>query len=287
MKNFLADFFYFNKRERKGIYFLILIIILIASSNLVMPLLIKRPGVDFDKYNKIISEYDKLLISSESSQDSTAQLFRFDPNELNLEGWLKLGLNSKQAQVILNYRDKGGTFKKKEDLKKIYSIDDELFVKLEPFIFIINNSNQTKQTLAKTINLNELQIELNSTDSTQLIKIKGIGPVFASRIIKYRNLLGGYFSISQLQEVYGLDSLKYESIKENFIPCNSELIQRININEADFSQLLKHPYISYDFTKYIVNQRKKEVFDSVEDAFNIQFISDSVFKKLLPYLTTK
>ncbi len=277
MRNFLSDFFYFNKRERRGIYFLFFLILLIASSNFVIPILIPKSAFNFEMYNSLVSEYDSLL-SSETKPDSV-RLFKFDPNKLQLEGWKKLGLNEKQAQVVLNFRNKGGSFKTKEDLRKIYSISDDLYLKLEPYISISKRQTYPKKII--------LEIELNTADSATLVQIRGIGPVFASRILKYRNLLGGYHSITQLREIYGIDSLKFESIKENFSPCNLKLIQKININQADFKELLKHPYISYDFTKYIVNLRKKEVFIKAEDAFNIQFISDSTFKKLLPYLRIK
>jgi DNA uptake protein ComE-like DNA-binding protein len=276
MKNFLSDFFYFNKRERRGIYFLFFLITLVSISNLVIPLLIPKTELNLERYNSIIAQYDSLL-NSEAEQD-TIKLFKFDPNKLPLDAWLKLGLNEKQAQVILNYLNKGGYFKEKEDLRNIYSISEEFYSKLEPFIQI--------STKTKNLKNEHLQIELNSTDSSELIKISGIGPVFASRIIKYRNLLGGYISVNQLQEVYGIDSTKFISIRNDFATCNLELIKKININQADFKELLKHPYISYDFTKHIVNLRKKEAFSKAEDAFNIQFISDSTFKKLLPYLST-
>jgi len=287
MRNFLSDFFYFNKKERRGIYILIVIITFIGIFNLALPLIIQKPIIDFAKYEQIIKRYDSLLILSNKSQDTIIHLYNFNPNNLKLEEWLQLGLNQKQAQVIINYRNKGGVFKTKEDFRKIYSIDSVLFSKLNPFISLPEKQNLTNQKLDRIKDTIRYQVELNSTDSIELIKLKGIGPVFASRIIKYRDLLGGYVSISQLQEVYGIDSLKYASLKDFFLPCNHELIQHLNINEADFKDLLKHPYISYDFTKDIVNRRQKKVFDKAEDAFNDQFISDTLFQKLLPYLTTK
>lgn len=277
MQDILSDIFYFNKKERRGIYVLLVLIILVGAFNLLLPSLFSKPEIDFEKYNHLISKYDS-LVSTEAQQDPI-KLFKFDPNKLKIEGWLKLGLNEKQAQVILNYRSKGGYFKDKEDLKKIYSISDKLYLKLEPFIYI-----SQKSTLAKNI---KLDIELNTADATTLVQIRGIGPVFAKRIIKFRKLLGGYSSISQLNEVYGIDSLKFESIKENFIPCNLELIQKININKAEFKELLKHPYISYDFTKHLVNTRRKGVYKRVSDVYNENFISDSLFTKLLPYLKTE
>jgi len=287
MKNFLSGFFYFNKKERRGIYVLIVIIVLIGIFNLALPFIMPKPEIDFAKYEQFISHYDSLMASNEKLQDPIIQYFNFDPNKLKIEEWLKLGLNIKQAQVIINYRDKGGVFSTKEDLRKIYSIDSALFSKLYPYISLPENRNRTSNKLTQKEDNITFQVELNTTDSIELFKIKGIGPVFASRIIKYRDLLGGYIAISQLQEVYGIDSLKYASIKDFFLPCNIELIHHLNINEADFKDLLKHPYISYDFTKDIVNRRQKKVFDKAEDAFNDQFISDSLFQKLLPYLIIK
>ena len=276
MQNILSDFFYFNKKERRGVYFLLVLIVLVFAINFTIGLFIPKQEYDFKKFNALIAQYDSL---ANTSKTDTLKLFDFDPNTTKMRDWLKLGLNKKQAQVILNYLSKGGSFKKKEDLKKIYSISDELYAKLAPFIKISSSTYQRKKKY--------LQIELNSTDSSELIKIRGIGPVFASRILKYRKLLGGYISVEQLQEVYGIDSTKFHSLKHNFTSCNLDSIQKININLADFKQLLKHPYISYDFTKDIVNRRRKKVFSKAEDAFNIQFISSSDFKKLLPYLSTE
>jgi DNA uptake protein ComE-like DNA-binding protein len=130
----------------------------------------------------------------------------------------------------------------------------------------------------------KLKIELNSTDSTKLTKIYGIGPYFASRIIKYRNLLGGYYKITQLKEVYGIDSTKFQEIKSNFIPCDTTKLKRLNFNSATFKELLKHPYLSYKFVKRIVNARRKEKFDSTDDLKNRMIIPDSVYAKILPYI---
>ena len=285
MKNLLADFFFFNKKERQGIYFLIMIIILVASSNFIFPVLHNNNESLIKAQSNLIFTYDSILNSVAIEQDTVYELFEFDPNKLMLEQWLKLGLKPKQASVILNYLKKGGCFKKKEDLKKIYSISDGTYKRLEPYIKIDKSS--FSRSNSKTQKTNFEPLELNAADSSDLITIHGIGPVFASRIIKYRNLLGGYHSVDQLREIYGIDSLKYESIKPHFTSCDLHQIRTINLNTASFKELLKHPYISYDFTKNIVNRRKKVVFKNAEDVFNIQFISNSNFEKLLPYLITK
>lgn len=213
----------------------------------------------------------------DTMQTKTIDYFNFDPNLIAKAEWLKLGLSESQTKTILNYRKAGGTFFKKTDLKKIYSINESQYLKLAPFI-IFSTSTNTKKTYAK------LKIDLNSADSIDLIKIRGIGSVFASRILKYRKLLGGYSQASQLTEVYGIDSSKFQKLKQHFSACDSNKIIRININIASFRELLKHPYISYEFVKRIVNERRKKDFSSFKEFSKRTNTSDSLLRKLKPYL---
>jgi DNA uptake protein ComE-like DNA-binding protein len=127
-------------------------------------------------------------------------------------------------------------------------------------------------------------IELNSADSLALIKLKGIGKVLASRILKYRSMLGGFAFKEQLKEVYGIDSVLYQSI-QTYISVNPEAIQKININFADAQSLGKHPYVKYDKAKAIIYYRKQAgEFESLEDIKNAVFLSEEEFQKLEPYL---
>lgn len=285
MKNILTDFFYFNQQERRGIYVLICLIIGVSLSNFLIPLMSSNPSIDHEKFNRLLAHYDSVMNPVQDT--SHIQLHPFDPNKITLDDWLNLGLTSQQASVILNYRNKGGKFFRKEDLKKIYSITEDLYQKLEPFIVINNQLSGFNSAFKNQSTFEKILIELNTADSIQLLKVRGIGPVFASRILKYKNLLGGFTSKEQLKEVYGIDSLKYLSIKDQFIENDLGVFRQLNINIADFRQLLKHPYISYEFTKYIVNTRSHGVYKQVTDIYNEELISDSLFTKLLPYLKTE
>lgn len=280
MLRFLSNYFYFNQRERRGIIGLFILIGMIALSNLFINFIIPKDKEVYRKFLTQVALIDSITNQQDSIKRIPIQLFKFDPNQLNLEAWQQFGLSAKQAQTILNYRSKGGRFYKKEDLLKMYSISDSVYNILAPFIHIEAVRKYTKNTP-------QLKIELNSTDSTNLVKIRGIGTVFAKRIIKYRALLGGYHSVSQLKEVYGIDQEKFEQIKANFIQCDSNLIRHININQASFKELLKHPYISFDFTKFIVNRRGTNEFISLSQLKDDYLISDEDFRKLLPYLKLK
>lgn len=280
MFRFLNEYFYFNQRERRGIIGLYLIIALLVLSNLFISSIIPKEKEAYHNFFQEVALIDSIIKKQDSIKNIAVQYFKFDPNNLDLDGWERLGFSSKKALSILKYRSKGGFFYKKEDLLKMYAISDSIYRRLEPFIQI-----KTRERPAKKLNI--LRLELNSSDSSDLIKVKGIGPVFAKRIIKYRDLLGGYHSVSQLKEVYGLDEEKFEQIRGNFIQCDLNLIRHLYINEASFTELLKHPYISFDFTKFIVNRRGIKEFISLNQLKDDYLISDKNFRKLLPYLKLK
>lgn len=126
-------------------------------------------------------------------------------------------------------------------------------------------------------------IEINSADSVDLVSLPGIGKVFAARIMKYRNMLGGFYDPNQLMEVYGFDAEKFLKL-ENRITINAGLISKINVNTEEFKVVLKHPYIDYDMTKRIFNARNKKPFDNADDLANRASIPDSIIVKVRHYL---
>jgi competence protein ComEA len=127
-----------------------------------------------------------------------------------------------------------------------------------------------------------LSIEINSADSSALEKLPGIGAVLAKRIVSFRNLLGGYSSVEQLQEVYGLKPETFELIKPN-LKVNTALIERININTADEKQLRRHPYFKA-FAKQLINARP---FNNLDDVKNKAGIDAPAFNKMKPYIQIK
>lgn len=246
---------------------------------------IKPSDITISNLPEIETELTENYNSNQKNKSSTAYknqiLFAFNPNTVTYEQLLKLGFKEKTAKTFIKYRASGFVFKKKEDLKKIYGITDFLYNKLEEYILIeeklINNNN----TITSKKTLNVQTIDLNTADSVKLIELKGIGPSFAKRIIKYRTLLGGFINKKQLLEVYGFTQEMYNLIERNVEIKTSEII-KININKDDFKVINQHPYITYEHTKEIMNLRRKTAITSE----NIKTIlnDEDVFLKLLPYL---
>jgi DNA uptake protein ComE-like DNA-binding protein len=212
--------------------------------------------------------------------------FLFDPNQVAELDWKKLGLKEYQYQNMLNYIEAGGGFKVKSDLMKLYSISDLDYEKLADYIQL-PEKDTLKKTQAVEYIKEEVLVEINSADSAELTMLRGIGPSYAKRIIKYRTLLGGFYRKDQLLEVFGMDSTRYNGFIDN-VEINPGLVQKFDLNEVEFKVLLKHPYVEYYIVKSIFDYKDEHGrFNSVEELRNIPLIYEELYEKLKHYLTIK
>ena len=162
-------------------------------------------------------------------------------------------------------------------------ITAELYASLEPYIQIPSDSSETKK--ATYSKFEKLLFELNSADTSELIKIYGIGSYTSMQIVKYRNLLGGYVSVKQLKEVPGIHEEAFNLILDKFT-LDSSKVTKLNINTATVEEMKKHPYIKYNLANLIVNYRKQHGnYKSVEEIKKLDLVNDELFAKLAPYLT--
>ncbi len=251
-----------------------------------------RQRQDFTKEKM---ELDSLIATWKwEEKDSTVHkiseksLFSFDPNITSKEEFVELGFSNALANRIINYRMKGGKFAVKKDLTKIYGMDSLLLKKLFAFIDLPEKIEKEKaiNKFEPKVNSAIVRFDLNTADTSQLIKIYGIGPKLSQRIVTYRDKLGGFVSTDQLKEIYGLDSMvihelfKKSYLEENFKP------RLININTATEKELGDHPYIKYKLAKAITAYRFQHgLYDTVDDLKKIVLIDDVKFQKIKPYLS--
>lgn len=287
-----------------------------------MPFFRKEEKPDFTTFKKEIKKFEKDLSEkpankyekrdyykskefdytnvNKSSAESSLHPFNFNPNNLPDEKWKELGFDSKQIKIIKNYEAKGGKFRKKEDLKKIYGISASEYAILEPFIQIPetakpdwkkeNEDKSTEKKESKTYTKSQKNteiIEINSADTTEFKKLKGIGVYYAKKIIAYREKLGGFYKKEQLLEVYGMDSARYSGFSD-FVKVNSYLIKTINVNKASFEDMKAHPYIRYNIALSLVNYRQVHGnFATVADIKKSVLVTDKVYEKLSPYISVE
>ena len=198
-----------------------------------------------------------LLVENESASQklkvSTPDYFLFDPNKATDDQFLRLGLSVKQIATIRKYLDKGGVFRSKEDFFKIRVISANQKNNLADWIVI---EGLQKVMPEKNLAPKTTTIEINTADSVQLKQMPGIGSVLSKRIVKYRDLLGGFYSISQLKEVYGLTEQTI-SLFESKITVDISKIKKLDVNFADLNELSRHPYLKKDLASKIVEFRTK------------------------------
>ena len=148
--------------------------------------------------------------------------------------------------------------------------------------FILQGSDSCR--FARTKPKEVVIIEVNSADTFDLQRLPGIGSSFAKRIVRYRERLGGFNNKAQLLEVFGMDTARYNLIK-NSLTVNKDSIHRINLNNVTFKDLMKHPYFTFGITKAIMLYRKDhKVFKTIDEIKSIQGVNDSIFRMLSIYL---
>ena len=382
MKNKLKDFFNYSSSERKGSIALIGLLLLVLSGYWMIDVFNSSSEIEYGNLSeeiKSLTEIDR----SPNKEIKEVQYFKFNPNEIGPESWALLGFSEKQAQSIIKYREKGGYFYKKEDLKRLYVVDDSLYVLLEPYIalegktkpksnysinkcyfvkltedtipvydgfselekvvcnkkngvysyyiggfssiesakesqlqvaplgfsatevkllscdfgFVINKSktdNKYKKNKFSKGNstslkyeLNNFKVKINAADTTGFKSLKGIGSYYSGKIVKYRAALGGFTSIDQLKEVYGILPEVIDQNVSRLIVDSMDIV-KVNINTCETADLKRHPYISWNIANSIVQiRRSQEPYKTVEEIKKSDLVNDEIYRKIAPYLKTE
>ncbi|MEA3444356.1 MAG: helix-hairpin-helix domain-containing protein [Bacteroidota bacterium] len=215
------------------------------------------------------------------------EYFPFDPNIATKEELQKLGISDWISSNIVKYRNKGGGFYFKSDLLKIYGFDTLLYAEISEYIQLPDKVEITENKIDSVKFTNEkILIELNSTDTALLKSLPGIGAVFAQRIVKYRDLLGGYIDKKQLLEVFGMQVTRFEKI-EGLVFIDKP-VRKLSINFSGQNELRAHPYLNYDQARAIIKYRNKNgAFSSVDQLFAEGILDENSFEKVKPYLSVK
>jgi len=165
--------------------------------------------------------------------------------------------------------------------------EEETRIKTERFTkYRKSGATPFSDTLSKTHGSPKISfvVELNSADTFELQRLKGIGPAFARRIVGYRDRLGGFLEKRQILEVFGMDTVRYRYIAA-YIKVNPDSIRKIDLNAVTFKELLRHPYFPFELTRAILLYRQKNKrFSDTGELRKVQGVNDSVFMRIEPYV---
>jgi competence ComEA-like helix-hairpin-helix protein len=308
---FVSDYLSFSRKERIGLLVLTVILLVVfllpdtinntrtdkfTSADTSWITALKKLEIKESEHEEKKSYADQSTDKSyayqyDRSLNHSSNLFYFDPNTISFDEWKKLGLRDKTIHIIQNYTSKGGHFNKPEDLQKIFGLSQKDYERIVPFVKI-ESRPADKSSFAETKKEYEFKrptpvvIDINIADTSAFIALPGIGNKLAARIINFREKLGGFYSIEQIGETFGLPDSTFQKIK-SYLKLDNVSVKKININTATVDELKTHPYIRYNLAKPIVAYRDEHgPFSKLEDIKNVMAITDEIYLKIVPYLET-
>ena len=266
------DFFYYSRSERRAVYVLLTLIVIFVVMIVVFPF--NRPdegigdmSVDSLRVQKTVRKEKDWDKKSHETKTLPVVLAEFDPNLADSVELLRLGLPSYVVRNVLKYRAKGGKFSTPESFARIYGLTENQFETLKPYIRISEAFKQKKPKRVDTFAVDKRRIsqapmrifkypegtlvDVNLADTTELKKIPGIGSGIAKAIVSYRERLGGFHSLEQLQEIKFVTPELLEWFK-----LDSVMVRKLNINKGSLDRLRAHPYLNFYQAKVILEHRR-------------------------------
>ena len=298
------DFFYFSLSERRAIYVLLVLMAVLLVA------IVWTPAPEVQSVN-VVAEADSLVLTQKYNEkqksftkkermqeEVTSVLTPFDPNLADSIEFLRLGLPSYVIKNVIKYRQKGGRFSTPESFARIYGLTEAKFKELQPYIYISeefikkpNRKKSAQERSKREEKVDSLQkpfkypegtlVDVNTADTTELKKIPGIGGGIARRIVAYRNRLGGFYTLEQLNEVEFVtaDLLKWFKLE-------GDSVRKLPINRVGLDKLRAHPYINFYQARVIVEyRRKKGEIKSLSQLALYEEFTEKDLKRLSAYIS--
>ena len=191
-----------------------------------------------------------MLQNNKAVSIDTLNIQPFNPNSVDSSFLLDIGIGRRAIKNWQKYLSAGGRFKDFDDIKKVYGLTSSEVNRLQDKLIFPKQSNKPGKKNPKIYLNKDVIINVNTADTEEWEKLKGIGPAYAKRICKFRDKLGGFYTIEQVAQTYGLPDSVYRQIKPRLI-LNGK-VKKILINKSNFDALKDHPYISFKSSKILL-----------------------------------
>lgn len=292
-------FLYFNKEQRIGIALLVFLIVLLQavyfsiSFYSVKDVEISEEG---KKWLALQVEIDSL--KNNTTREDSYKMYPFNPNFITDFKGYKLGMKVAEIDRLLEFRKSGKFVNSAQEFQKVTQVSDSLLAKISPYFKFpdwVNNKNVSQRMYAKKdFNTFEkkpekiVQKDLNEATKEDLIKIYGIGDGISERILKFKESLGGFVSMEQMNDVWGLSPEVIAELNKYFKISNLPSTTKIDINNASTKELSKFPYFKFSLSREIVTYRSMNgEIKSIEDLIKIKGFPVEKVKIIALYLDFK
>lgn len=251
MKN-LGSHFKFNKRERSGIFFLLLLIVGLQCVHFYLKM---APPPNIERTVVVDSEvqHHMDLLREREQQRDTVRIFPFNPNFISDYKGYTLGMSAVEIDCLHAFRQEDLYVNSAQAFQRVTGVSDSLLNRIAPhFRFPERPMRLSAPQLPDEVHIQDL----NKASADELRTIRGIGNKLSLRIVKFRESLGGFLVDEQLYDVYGLQPEVVRSALKRFKVIHRPVIKKININTASVPEIGQLVYISYRLARKIVAYRE-------------------------------
>lgn len=313
----LVAYFRHHREERNGSIAILAILFIVVIASQAYYIWYKPPVEDPSEFMALMDSLERLAAAEKQSENSTGELlseaFHFNPNTLSDSGYAALGFSEKEIKTLRNYQKSGAQFQIKTDFQKLFFVDEKRYADLEPFIDLPENyperepyrktnfykaeydqpDHSRKRDTVKWSDTTNVEnyaytpytCDLNLADTTELKKLPYIGSFYAREIIRYRDELGGYYSLAQLLELYKMSPETIDKFADK-VTIDQSKIKKININKVTTQELSAHPYVNFALANAIVSTRETQgSFKNMKQLCATGLVNGELCVKLAPYLS--
>jgi DNA uptake protein ComE-like DNA-binding protein len=286
----LKPHFWYNKSQRNGAFFLLLLIIALQ---------LVYSFVDFSTNKSYFNEKESAMLQKRidslkiiEKENSIPKVYPFNPNYLTDYKASQLGMSTIEVDRLLLFRKQGKFVNSAKDFQRITKVSDSLLNTISPYFkfpdWVVKQQakNRVREKNVEKISISTTDLNLATLKDLQ--SINGVNEFLAERIVKYRDRIQGYTYATQLFEVWKLDKSTAEDILKTFQIKTRPIIQKVNVNTASFKQVLSNPYIDYELCKKIFDFRDEVAeLQSIEELKNIQGFPLDKYDRIVLYLEAK
>ncbi len=289
----IPTYLVFTKEQRNGILLLFTLILLFQVAYYFLDFS-QTPTSNSEKteWLALQSEVDSL---KQNQPKSACTIYPFNPNFITDFKGYKLGMTVEQIDRLLAFRKQGKFANSAKEFQQVTGVSDSLLYEISPYFKFPDwvtekkakgKSNWVDYSKTNTAGVKQkaVVLDINLASKEDLMKVYGIGDAISDRILKQKELLGGFVSMEQMEDVWGLSPEVIEKLNQQFAIQTNPNPKRIKINEASIKELGQFPYFRYPISKSIVTYRSMNGDLEIEDLTKIKGLPIDKIKIIALYL---
>ena len=275
--NKLKSLFVFTSDQRKGIFALLFFIIALQFAYFFVDFSI--PTNEDPEEQKWLSLQPQVDSMKMDIANKRPKMYLYNPNFITDYKGYKLGMSVDEIDRLLAFRKENKYVNSSQEFQNVTKVSDSLLNVMAPYFKFpdwVNSKKEYKefkkypnQAFAKNEKI--VLIDINQATKEDLIKIYGIGEAISVRILKQKEVLGGFVSMEQMKDVWGLSPEVIENLNSHFKVSVLPNFKKIDINNASLKELSQFYYFKYPLAKEIVTYRSmKGNISNIEDLTKIK-----------------